>query len=322
VRGVRIVVTGGAGFIGYHLTKALKKLGHDVLVYDNMSSNGTERIYAVHGVELVEADVLDRGKLKEACTDADAIYHLAAQVSVPYSMEEPSADFDLNLKGTINVLEVAKKVGARVLFTSSAAVYGNPSFTPVPENHTTCPISFYGLSKKSAELYCAMYNDTFELPVTVFRLFNAYGPHCHGVVHDVLTRLSENLNHLRLLGKPDASKDFVYVADVIDAMIAPLKTSESGKDCVETFNIGSGTPSTIGFLTSLICEIIGARPAVTFSGWSWAGDVTDGLCADTSKIYSLSGWKPKTSLREGLARTVQWFRLVAGGKQTLPPLEM
>lgn len=315
---MRIVVTGGAGFIGYHLVRALRRVGHDVLVYDNMSSSGAERILALDGVELVEGDVLD-GKLKEACTAANVIYHLAAQVSVPYSMEEPSTDFDLNLKGTQKVLDVARKVGARVLFASSAAVYGNPRLTPVPETHCASPISFYGLSKRCAELYCAMYNEAFELPVTVFRLFNAYGPHCHGVVYDVLRKLSENATHLRMLGKPDASKDFVYVSDVIDAMIAPLKASEA--ESVDIFNIGSGTPRTISCLTSLICEISGAKPAVTFSNWSWAGDVTDGLCADTSKIYSRFGWKPRISMREGLERTVEWFRLAAGNKQKLSPLE-
>lgn len=316
---MRIVVTGGAGFIGYHLVRALRRVGHDVLIYDNMSSSGAERILTLDDVEPVEGDVLDVEKLKEACTAAEVIYHLAAQVSVPYSMDEPSADFDLNLKGTINVLEVARKVGARVLFASSAAVYGNPKFTPVSETHSASPISFYGLSKRCAELYCAMYDDTFGLPVTVFRLFNAYGPHCHGVVYDALRKLSENATHLRMLGKPDASKDFVYVSDVIDAMIAPLKASEANS--VEIFNIGSGTARTIGYLTSLICEISGAKPAVTFSSWSWAGDVTDGLCADTSKIYSRFGWKPKISMRQGLERTVQWFRLAMGNKQKLSPLE-
>jgi UDP-glucose 4-epimerase len=309
---VRIVVTGGAGFIGYHLTKALIEGGHNVLVYDNMSSKGVERILALDDMELVEGDVLDAEKLKGACKDADVIYHLAAQVSVPYSMEEPCADLDLNLKGTTDVLDVARKVGARLLFTSSAAVYGNPTLTPVPETHTSSPISFYGLSKRSAEHYCAMYNDAFELPVTVFRLFNVYGPHCHGVVCDALTKLLKNPTELRMLGKPEASKDFVYVSDVVDAMIAPLKNTKP--DCVETFNIGSGTARSIGDLTSLMCEISRTKPKVTFSGWSWAGDVTEGLCADTSKIRSRFGWKPKVGLREGLDRTVKWFRLAVDGK--------
>lgn len=316
---MRVVITGGAGFIGYHLANALLRSGHSVLVYDNMTSAGTERIHHLDGVEFVRDDILNMARLRAACKDAEAIYHLAAQVSVPYSMEEPSVDFDLNLKGTTNVLEVARKVGARVLYASSAAVYGNPRSTPVPETHSLSPISFYGLSKRSAELYCTMYNDAFDLPVTMFRIFNAYGPHCHGVVHDALRRLSENPSRLQMLGKPDASKDFVYISDVVDAMIAPLKTSDA--DGAETFNIGSGTPRTIGNLTSQICDIVGAKPLVTFSGRSWAGDVTKGLCADTSKISSRFGWKPKIGLREGLERTAQWFRLAVGSWQRLSPLE-
>jgi len=305
---LKIVVTGGAGFIGYHLTRALSKSGHSVVAYDNMSSVGAERIFDISDVELVEADVRDLASLRGACRGADAIFHLAAQVSVPFSMEEPSVDFDHNLRGMMNILETSRRVGARLFFASSAAVYGLPTMLPIPESHALEPISFYGLSKKSAELYCSMYSNTFGVPVTVFRLFNACGPHCHGVIYDVLHRLFENPTHLRVLGKPDGSKDFICVSDVTAAMLAALEHDPA--ESFEVFNLGSGTSTTIAALVSHLCNTVGMRPLVNFSGSSWPGDVTKGLCADTSKLFARFGWKPKTRLIDSLEKTVEWFRSV------------
>jgi nucleoside-diphosphate-sugar epimerase len=283
-----------------------------------MVSNGAERIRHLEGIELVEGDILNMARLREACRDAEAIYHLAAQVSVPYSMERPYIDFDTNVRGTLNVLEVARQIGARLLYTSSAAVYGLPKKTPIPEDHELAPISFYGLSKKAAELYCDMYSRMFKLPITIFRVFNAYGPHCHGVVHDVLGRLSENPGRLHMLGKPDGSKDFIYISDVIDAMtVVPLESDQT--EGLDVFNVGSGNPTTIADLTFHICSILGAAPQVIFSGSSWIGDVTEG-CADISKIFLRFGWRPKVSLREGLERTVEWFFRDRLGEQKAKPI--
>lgn len=271
-----------------------------------MSSAGTERIHDLKGVKLVQDDILNMARLMAACKGAEAIYHLAAQVSVPYSMQQPPADFDVNLKGTLNVLEAAVRVGARLFFASSAAVYGVPNARPIPESHVRAPISFYGLSKKSAELYCNMYSDTFQLPVTIFRIFNAYGPHCHGVIHDILGRLVEDPGQLQVLGKPTGSKDFIYISDVIDAIVAPLEDDQAEE--VEIFNVGSGTCTTIASLIFNICDILSAKPLTYFTGSSWIGDVAQGLCADTSKLSARFGWKPRVSLREGLGKTVEWFR--------------
>jgi UDP-glucose 4-epimerase len=302
---MRIVVTGGTGFIGSHLTEALKDRGYSVVVYDSkMRFHEADRIRRLQGAELVEADILDMARLKQACRGAESIYHLAAQVSVPHSMERPSVDFDSNLRGTVNILEVSRRIGARLLFASSAAVYGLPETNPIPETHDLKPISFYGLSKTAAELYCAMYSNVFNLPVTIFRIFNCYGPCCHGVVYDVLSKLSRNLDHLPMLGRPDGSKDFIYVSDVIDAMTASLETEQT--ESLEVFNIGSGASTSIADLTFHICSIMGVKPQITFSGSSWIGDITEGS-ADISKIFTRFRWRPKVGLREGLVNTIDWF---------------
>jgi len=312
---LRVVVTGGAGFIGYHLTRALRQRGDDVIVYDNMSGAGTERIRSLEGVDLAEDDILNAASLQAACRGAEVIYHFAAQVSVPYSMTEPCPDADINVKGTLNVLETARLVGAKLVFASSAAVYGHPKITPIPESHPLAPISFYGLSKACAELYCEMYSNAFELPITIFRLFNVYGPHCHGVVYDLLRRLHENNSHLQVLGRPDGSKDFIYVSDAIEAITAPLEhDKERG---IEVYNIGSGLSSTIDSLVLGLCRVLHVNPTILFTGSSWAGDVTKGLRADLSKVRARFGWQPNTGIMEGLERTAEWFQTTIATKLEL-----
>ena len=185
LKGKKILVTGGAGFIGFHLCKRLADLTSNLTIYDNLSSGKIENVKDIGKVKLVKGDILDLKKLLSV-EKADLIYHLAAQVVVPYSMENPLIDFETNAKGTVQVLEKARKDDAKLVFASSAAVYGNPTQLPTKEEYGFHPVSCYGMSKVVGEEYCQMYRDQYGLDVTVVRFANVYGLRCHGVIHDFL----------------------------------------------------------------------------------------------------------------------------------------
>jgi UDP-glucose 4-epimerase len=182
----RILVTGGAGFIGFHLCKKLTDLGLNVTIYDNLSSGKMKNVKDVPKAKFVKGDILD---LKKLCNmeNTDVIFHLAAQVVVPYSMENPTEDFETNARGTLNVLEKARKDDSRLVFASSAAVYGNPTQMPTPESYGFHPFSCYGLSKVVGEEYCQIYSSQYGLDITILRFANVYGSRCHGVINDFST---------------------------------------------------------------------------------------------------------------------------------------
>jgi UDP-glucose 4-epimerase len=188
LKGKRILVTGGAGFIGFHLTKKLLDLGADVTIYDNLSSGKIENVNDNPQAKFVKGDILDLQQLLSLPT-FDLIYHLAAQVVVPYSMENPTLDFETNAHGTVNVLEKARKDETQIVFASTAAVYGNPTVFPTPESYGFHPFSCYGLSKVVGEEYCQIYGMQYGMEVTVVRFANVYGSRCHGVINDFLDKL-------------------------------------------------------------------------------------------------------------------------------------
>ena len=196
LKGKKILVTGGAGFIGFHLCKRLADLTSNLTIYDNLSSGKMENVKDIGKVKLVKGDILDLKKLL-SLEKADLIYHLAAQVVVPYSMENPLIDFETNAKGTVQVLEKARKDDAKLVFASSAAVYGNPTQLPTKEEYGFHPVSCYGMSKVVGEEYCQMYRDQYGLDVTVVRFANVYGLRCHGVIHDFLDKIAKEPKQTR-----------------------------------------------------------------------------------------------------------------------------
>ena len=186
--GKKIFVTGGAGFIGSHLCAKLSSPSRKLTVYDNLSSGKVENVKHLPNVHFVKGDILDLKKLRSQ-EKTDLIFHLAAQVVVPYSMENPIIDFETNARGTLNVLEKARKDDARLVFASTAAVYGNPTKLPTSEDYGFNPFSCYGLSKVVGEEYCDMYSKQYGLDITIMRFANVYGSRCHGVIHDFFDKI-------------------------------------------------------------------------------------------------------------------------------------
>ncbi|MEM2081143.1 MAG: GDP-mannose 4,6-dehydratase [Candidatus Bathyarchaeia archaeon] len=297
----RIFVTGGAGFIGFHLCKRLSDLTSNLTIYDNLSSGKVENVKHIPRVHFVKADIRDQKKLQSQ-EKADVIFHLAAQVVVPYSMENPIEDFETNARGTLNVLEKARKDDARVVFTSSAAVYGNTPMLPTPESHGYSPASCYGLSKVVGEQYCNMYSKQYGLDITILRLANVYGPRCHGVIEDFLNKISRNPKKLEIIGSGMQSRDFVHVFDVVDAlMLAATSDAAVG----ETFNIGFGKTITIIDLAKMMLKILGLsnKTVITTTNVPWKGDINR-IWFDISKVKKVLGWQPKISLEDNLRELI------------------
>jgi UDP-glucose 4-epimerase len=302
----RILVTGGAGFIGYHLCKKLTELSSDVIIYDNMSSGKPENIKDVHKARFIKGDILDL-KTLIATDKAEIIYHLAAQVVVPYSMENPMEDFETNARGTLNVLEKARKDDSRLIFASSAAVYGNPTKLPTSEAYGFHPFSCYGLSKVVGEEYCQMYASQYGLDVTIFRFANVYGSRCHGVINDFLDKLERNREELEIIGTGQQSRDFVNVSDVVEALIV---SAMNKKTFNQTYNLGFGKTTKIIGLAKMILEILGlsGKTEIRTTGVSWKGDI-DTIWFDIAKAKRELGWKPKISLEDHLRKLVMERKL-------------
>ncbi|NLE05644.1 MAG: NAD-dependent epimerase/dehydratase family protein [Crenarchaeota archaeon] len=294
LEGKKVLVTGGAGFIGFHLCSKLTQIGADVTIYDNLSSGKIENIKDVPKAKFVKGDILDLNHLL-SLEKFDIIYHLAAQVVVPYSMENPTEDFETNAHGTLNVLEKVRKDKARLFFASSAAVYGNPTVFPTTEEYGFHPFSCYGLSKVVGEQYCQIYSMQYGLDITILRFANVYGSRCHGVIHDFLDKLHNNPEKLEIIGTGQQSRDFVHVSDIVDALVTSVNQKTIGK----TFNLGFGETTKIIDLAKLMLEILNLtqKTQITTTNVSWHGDVLK-IWFDISKAKTELNWTPKVHLED------------------------
>lgn len=294
LKGKKILVTGGAGFIGFHLCTKLTDLGADVTIYDNLSSGKIENVKDVPKAKFIKGDILDLKHLL-SLERFDLIYHLAAQVVVPYSMENPIEDFETNAHGTINVLEKARKDHTQLVFASSAAVYGNPDRFPTSEEYGFHPFSCYGLSKVVGEEYCQVYMQQYGLDITILRFANVYGSRCHGVIHDFLDKLEKQPEKLEIIGTGQQSRDFVHVSDIAEALVLATGKNATGK----TFNLGFGETIKILDLAKLILKILKLtdKTQVTTTNVSWQGDVTT-IWFDITKAKTELCWTPKVRLED------------------------
>jgi len=308
---MRLLVTGGAGFIGSHLVDRLIADGHEVCVLDDFSTGKMKNLSGVIGsknLRIVKADVRRiPSSLVRTLRGVDGVCHLAAVTDVQESIKNPILTSDINLIGTLRVLEAARKLKAkRVVFASSAAVYGMIKQFPVREDASTAPISPYGASKAASELYCRAFEGNCGIQTVSLRYFNVYGPRqlpgqYSGVISIFASRLIRRQS-LRIFGDGTQSRDFVYVNDVVDATIRALQRTLRSR----VFNIASGTETTIQELAETMQGIVGRRVGVKFLP-SRLGDPYRGV-ADITKARRELGFNPRTSLRDGLSATIQWYQ--------------
>jgi UDP-glucose 4-epimerase len=301
----RVLVTGGAGFIGSHLVEELVRRAARVVVVDDLSSGRAENLSAVAGrVEVVKLD-LAREDPRPALAGADAVFHLAGYADIPRSVKEPRLDFEKNALATLNLLEAVRDAApeSRVLFASSAAVYGVGSDRPLREEDPPAPAAPYGVSKLAAERYVEVYARLYGLRSASLRLFPVYGPRLRAhVVYDLMRKVSENPDELRIEGDGTQVRDFVHVSGAVEAFLTVALRAPLGG---ETYNVASGEPVTIQELATMICEQMGSRPRFVYSGLVASG-VSQRWSADLSRLRAL-GYRPPTPLAEGLRGTVEWF---------------
>jgi len=303
-------VTGAAGFIGSHLAERLCSLGVGVVGLDDFSNGYAGNLSDFRRRErskLIRGNILRLKELSRACAGVDSIFHLAAQSSVPRSTENPMRDFELNVKGTLNVLECARKedVGA-VVFASSCTVYGGAAL-PTPEDHSLAPISNYGASKAAAEAYCSSYSALYGLRTVSLRYFNIYGPRSRkGVMFDLLQKLRRDNRRLEVLGTGNQMKDYLYIDDAVNAT---LLVATKGKLAGGAYNVGSGEGRTVKELIKRMLGVLrlsGKTKLVYKGGLSWLGDVQRSQ-ADISKLKRL-GFAPKVGFDQGLRAFVDWYQ--------------
>ena len=300
---MNVLVTGGAGFISHHIVERLLETDHEVTVLDDLSSGDPNRI--PDNATFIEGDIRDKNTVTDAVTNTDCIYHLAALASVPASVEDPRTAHTINVDGTLNILEAARTHDTRVVLASSAAIYGHPTYTPIDEAHPTEPTSPYGIDKLAADHYTRRYHDLYDLDTVAIRPFNVYGPGqtSDGYAGVVSTFIEQALagNDLTVHGDGMQSRDFVYVDDIVNAMIAAGETEHVG----QAFNIGSGAETTVRELAEAVRDVTDAAVDIIYTD-PREGDIHQSV-ADITKARSQLGYEPTVDLREGLRRTVDWW---------------
>jgi UDP-glucose 4-epimerase len=303
---MKVLITGGAGFIGSHLTEMLLASRMEVRVLDNLSTGKRENLPANSSLEFVEGDIQDAQVVNRCVDGVGAVVHLAAVASVQASIDQPLETHRTNFDGTLNLLEASRVHGVkRLLYASSAAIYGDAATVPVSEDTVPNPLSPYAVDKLSGEYYLRYYFTKFGLPATSFRFFNIYGPRqdpsspYSGVISIFVNRLQQNLP-VTLFGDGLQTRDFVYVADLADL----LARAVNGQDGVGgVFNVGTGTRYSLLQLLEYL-EKLSGRKIVRQHVAARLGDIQHS-CADVSRLKRVFGSAPATPFDQGLKQLLE-----------------
>lgn len=300
----RVLVTGGAGFIGSHLTERLVARGDDVTVVDDLRNGRRSNLAAVlEHIRLVEGDCSTAASLiaRERFTN---VFHLAAPAYVPPSVDDPIADLRANVEQTLTLVQTIRRCSSppRLIHVSSAAVYGEPSVQPIREDVPPAPVSPYGVDKFAAEEHVRVASMLHTLPAVILRYFPVYGPRQRKqVVFDLINKVIADPRRIEVYGTGQELRDLVYVDDVVSAtMIAADHAPARG----EAYNVGSGRMVTIAEVVRAVTRSLSAVPTVVYTGSVRKGD-SSRMVADISRLRAL-GYEPAVNLMTGIARTVDW----------------
>ena len=311
---MKYIVTGGAGFIGSHITGELVQRGHEVVILDNLFSGRMENIapfLVQENVTFVNGSITDPPLLKETFVGADGVFHQAAIASVPRSIANPLATNEANVTGTLNVLVAARTCGVKkVVFASSSSVYGDTPTLPKREDMTPRPLSPYAVSKLAGEQYMQVFSEVYGISTVSLRYFNVFGPRQDpdsayaAVIPKFITSI---LNHRSpaIFGDGEQTRDFTYVRDVMQANIRAMESGATG-----VFNVAYCTRINLKELAALIMEITGITVPLSYEP-ARAGDVRDSL-ADISRAQEAFSYAPEYTVRTGLEETIAWYRQQPG----------
>ncbi|WP_061309521.1 GDP-mannose 4,6-dehydratase [Clostridium botulinum] len=302
---MKVLVSGGAGFIGSNLVDKLINLGHNVCIIDNLSTGNINNVNKK--AQLYINDILDPNVSKIFEKEKfDIVYHLAAQIDVQKSITNPIFDSNVNVCGTINIINNCVNYNVKkIVYSSSAAVYGHPGYLPIDEKHGIMPISYYGLSKYTAEEYIRLFSNLNNLDFTILRYANVYGirqdPKGEGGVISIFMNSLFKKQPLYIFGDGSALRDYIFVEDIVDANIAALSSGSK-----ERFNIGTGVYTSVKELAENMVDIIGLKCNIEYES-ARKGDIANSYF-NISKAKNKLNWIPKFSLKDGLKKTIEYYK--------------
>jgi len=308
----RALITGADGFIGSHLTEMLIVKGYQVKAlsqYNSFNNWGwLENVNCKDKIEVLTGDIRDPHYCKHITKDVDIIFHLAALIAIPYSYIAPDSYVDTNIKGTLNICQAAKENGnIRVIHTSTSEVYGTAQYVPIDEKHPLQPQSPYSATKIAADAMAMSFHNAFELPVTVARPFNTYGPRqsARAVIPTIITQIANGTKEIKL-GDLTPTRDFNYVEDTCRGFIA---LAEEDKTIGETINIGSNFEISIADTLNIIKELMQSDVQFITDEQRIRPEKSEvfRLWCDNTKIDKLTGFKPQFDIKQGLRKTIEWI---------------
>lgn len=315
IKGKKILVTGSEGFIGSHLTERLVELGADVraFVLYNSSNNwgwiDTFQPEQKSQIEVFTGDIRDPNGVRKAMQGIDIVFHLAALIAIPFSYHSPDSYVDTNIKGTLNVLQAARDLGtSRILVTSTSEVYGTAQYVPIDEKHPLQGQSPYSATKIGADKIAESFYRSFNMPVTIVRPFNTYGPRqsARAVIPTIITQLLAGKEEINL-GSLTPTRDFNYVLDTVQGFVEIAKSENAiGSE----INIATQQEISIGELTQELINRINPKAKIVCDEQRMRPEKSevDRLLGSNEKIRNLTTWEPKYTLKDGLGETIDWFK--------------
>ncbi|MDO4720378.1 MAG: NAD-dependent 4,6-dehydratase LegB [Peptostreptococcaceae bacterium] len=311
----KVLVTGADGFIGSHLVERLMEEGKQVrafVYYNSFNSWGWLDSFSkekLREIEIFAGDIRDPNGVREAMRGADTVYHLAALIAIPFSYHSPDSYVDTNIKGTLNVLQAGRDLGTkRLLITSTSEVYGTAQYAPIDEKHPYQGQSPYSATKIGADRLAESFYRSFETPITIVRPFNTYGPRqsARAVIPTIITQLLSGAKEIKL-GALSPTRDFNYVKDTAEGFV---QIAKSEKTIGEEINIATQQEISIGELADEMIRQINPQAVVLCEEERLRPEKSEvnRLLGSNEKIRSLTDWRPKYSLKQGLAETIEWMR--------------